>query len=142
MLLLLLACGEDTKEEDTATEETIFTDTDTSQPLDDQDGDGFSVEDGDCNDEDATIFPFDRSEYNGSVGCGWEASSGIDYVCGLSSAGHVSCWGEDNGSGNLDAPDGTFVGLSVGTGHACARDENDMVTCWGWEPTDKLEKVK
>ena len=49
MLLLLLACGE--KEEDTATEETIFTEQ-TSQSLDDQDGDGL-VEEGDCNDEDA-----------------------------------------------------------------------------------------
>ena len=76
MLLLWLACGEDTKEElDTAIEDTAVENTDTNQSADDQDGDGFSVEDGDCNDEDATIFPFDRSEYNGSVGCGWE-------VCG------------------------------------------------------------
>ena len=133
MLFLLLACGEDTKEElDTAVEDTAVENTDTNQSVDDQDGDGFSIEDGDCNDEDANIFPFDRSEYHGSVGCGWEISSGVDYVCGLSSAGTISCWGEDNGSENLDAPEGIFVEVSVGTGHACARDENNMVTCWGW----------
>ena len=133
MLLLLLGCGEDTKDSlDTAIEDTSVEDTDTDQPVEDQDGDGFSVADGDCNDEDVTIFPFDRTAHHGSVGCGWEVSSGVDYVCGLSSAGTISCWGEDNGSGNLDAPEGTFVELSVGTGHACARDANNMVTCWGW----------
>ena len=79
MLLLLLACGEEPKENlDTATEDTGVEDTDTEQPVEDQDGDGFSIADGDCNDEDATIFPFDRTAHYGSVGCGW--SSGVDYV--------------------------------------------------------------
>jgi len=130
--LLLLACGDATKE-DTAIEDTSVEDTDTEETAEDKDGDGFTVADGDCNDEDASIFPYDRSPNNGSVGCGWEVSSGIDYVCGLSSAGEIACWGEDNGADNLKAPEGVFVELSVGTSHACARDESNMVTCWGWD---------
>ena len=56
MLFLLLACGEDTKEElDTAVEDTAVENTDTNQSVDDQEV--MATEDGDCNDEDANIFP-------------------------------------------------------------------------------------
>lgn len=142
-VIALISCGD--KDSDTGGENIDDTntteDTDTSvdtgttedpDPAVDSDGDGFSTNDGDCNDEDATIFPYDRSAHNGNVGCGWEVSTGIGYVCGLSSAGEISCWGDDNDAGNLEAPQGTFVELSVGTSHACARDANNLLTCWGW----------
>ena len=123
---VFVACGE-TKSEDTAEE------TDSAVPFHDVDGDGFMVEDGDCNDANPDVFPFDRTENHGATGCGWVVSSGIDYACGLSSAGEISCWGEDNGEDNLRAPIGTFVDISIGTAHGCARDANNMVTCWGWD---------
>lgn len=123
---VFVACGE-TKSEDTSEE------TDSAVPFHDVDGDGFMVEDGDCNDADPEIFPFDRTANHGTTGCGWVVSSGIDYACGLSSAGEISCWGNDNGTDNLKAPEGIFIDISVGTGHGCARDANNMVTCWGWD---------
>ena len=42
-------------------------------------------------------------------------------MCGLSSAGTISCWGEDNGSENLDAPEGIFVEVSVESTCLCTR---------------------
>ena len=98
---VFVACGE-TKSEDTSEE------VDSAIPFHDVDGDGFMVEDGDCNDADPEIFPFDRTANHGTTGCGWVVSSGIDYACGLSSAGEISCWGDDNGEDNLKAPEGTL----------------------------------
>ena len=50
MSAVFVACGE-TKSEDTAEE------VDSAVPFHDVDGDGFMVEDGDCNDADPEIFP-------------------------------------------------------------------------------------
>lgn len=143
LLTLLLACGE--KEADTGNHTNDDTEsTEGTEQSVDADGDGFSVADGDCNDEDATIYPYDRSANHGNVGCGWEISMGDEYLCGLSSAGEISCWGQDYLVDNLQAPEGVFVDLSVGTSHACAKDSNNLMTCWGWDiygQTGNLEEA-
>ena len=47
--------------------------TDGTPTTDDTDGDGFTVEEGDCDDADATRHPFDRTAYGEDAGCGYRA---------------------------------------------------------------------
>ena len=101
-----------------------------SAVVEDLDGDGFTIEQGDCNDENSQIFPYDRSEFGGGIGCGWGVDVGDLFTCALSSAGEVSCWG-DNSEGQKDSPEGEYVEISVGKYHACARARENDVECWG-----------
>ena len=129
-LILLIACGDKDNGTSPSTEDNATEEVD---PSVDSDGDGFSIADGDCNDDNASIFPYDRTATYGGVGCGWQISMGDEYLCGLSSAGEVFCWGQDYQVDNLEAPEGVFVDLAVGTSHACVKDANNLMTCWGWD---------
>ncbi|MEL6342150.1 MAG: putative metal-binding motif-containing protein [Myxococcota bacterium] len=63
MLMVLMACDNETQPEDTDTIQDTDEDTDTDlpddtgEPKDDLDQDGFTEEDGDCDDTDATVYP-------------------------------------------------------------------------------------
>ena len=109
----------ETKSEDTAEE------VDSAVPFHDVDGDGFwwKMEIVTTQTPDISFWPNCKLR---SDGCGWVVSSGIDYACGLA-WGRDLVLGDDNGEDNLKAPEGTFVDISVGTGHGCARDANNMV---------------
>ncbi|TXD33826.1 hypothetical protein FRC96_15270 [Lujinxingia vulgaris] len=77
-------------------------------------------------------------------------AAGGDTTCGISSEGHVYCWGA-NELGNLgvgttsaytgpqrvlDLNDATS--LSVGPGHSCALTESDDIFCWGSNNSGQL----
>jgi hypothetical protein len=52
------------------------------------------------------------------------------FACGLSEAGDVSCWG-DNDYGQTDAPSGLFKYIAAGLAHVCGVREDGSVDCWG-----------
>ncbi len=89
-LLLLTACGEDSKPDDTETEPTE-TGPDTWAEFVDADGDGITEADGDCDDEDPEVFP-------GNV----ESCNGTDDNCnGMTDEG----WPDTDGDGTADCLD-------------------------------------
>jgi hypothetical protein len=65
LLLLLTACGEDQKPDDTDTEPTE-TGPDTWAEFVDADGDGVTEADGDCDDEDPLVYPGNEEACNGA----------------------------------------------------------------------------
>lgn len=90
-LVCFLACGDEEKTDDTSgsndtgIEDTGSNDTgieDTGSLGTDNDGDGVTVEDGDCNDEDASIYPGAPEDY----------TDGIDQDCdGYADVGDANC---------------------------------------------------
>ena len=48
----------------------------------------------------------------------------------LDSDGTISYWG-DNGLGQSDSPEGTFVSIASGWNQNCAIDATGQATCWG-----------
>ena len=51
-------------------------------------------------------------------------------TCAIASDDTIACWG-DNGSGQADAPSGSFKALDAGAAHTCAIASDDAVICWG-----------
>ena len=139
----LAACGGD-KSADSGTDQTDITDDDwtddtedsgdtgeTDVPVD-SDGDGFTGAEGDCDDTNPNLFPFDRTATGGDVGCGYRVGAGSEFYCTLDSTGALECDGS-NDIGQLNHPDGTFVEVVGGSSHACARDAAGVVACWGYD---------
>jgi hypothetical protein len=58
-------------------------------------------------------------------------ASGLAHVCTLSAAGTISCQGDRNSEGQLDAPSGTFTTLDAGCLHSCAVATDGTLACWG-----------
>ena len=57
--------------------------------------------------------------------------SGVSATCGVLLADNsLECWGEDI-AGQLNAPDGEFVSVSVGGYFACAITSASTLRCWG-----------
>ncbi len=83
-------------QDDTATE----SDTDT----DEVDGDGYTVEDGDCDDEDDGLYPHDSDGDGIDDGCGWRVSAGQEHSCALDTSGTIECWGKDEYGQVSDVP--------------------------------------
>ncbi|MDE0268987.1 MAG: RCC1 domain-containing protein, partial [Acidimicrobiaceae bacterium] len=48
----------------------------------------------------------------------------------LDGSGRITCWGR-NEYGELDAPGGSYVAVSVGGDHSCALDDSGSIICWG-----------
>ena len=79
----------------------------------------------------------------------------LDYggqMCGVRTDQAVVCWGyidADLHSGNysghdyalelLEAPDGAFVSVAVGTDHTCAISTDGSVSCWGDDTLGQLQ---
>jgi hypothetical protein len=59
-----------------------------------------------------------------------DLGAGARTSCALTSDGTLSCWGYD-GSGEADAPAGSYVALSTGDSHSCAIDTSRALHCWG-----------
>ena len=57
-------------------------------------------------------------------------AAGDLHTCALHSSGTVECWGDD-GSGQLDVPDGQFTAITAGAYHSCALRTDNTVECWG-----------
>jgi hypothetical protein len=58
-------------------------------------------------------------------------SAGGDHTCVNDVAFQLWCWGDHTG-GQSTPPVGSFVGLAVGPGHACASSFPDYkISCWG-----------
>lgn len=55
---------------------------------------------------------------------------GTGHACAVRVDGSVTCWG-DNRFGQLDAPFGNFVQVSVAANSSCALGTEGSVTCWG-----------
>ena len=60
-----------------------------------------------------------------------DLDSGYDHSCAIRSADQgLTCWGL-NLYGQLNAPDGQYKKVSVGTNTACAIKADDTLACWG-----------
>lgn len=137
-LLLLAACtgskdvvlADDTAaptdtDTDSGTSTTGTTDptgtTPTNDPAVDDDGDGLSEDQGDCDD----TLP------NWTETCPWTAVNvGYANACGIRSDGVLTCWGSDYYAVDV-GPEGRFTAVSVGFDHACAVRDSGEVACWG-----------
>jgi hypothetical protein len=141
LLLLTAACGgdKDTSDPDLGADipdrGNPYGDTGTGGTTNvpvDSDGDGYTGAEGDCDDSDPTLFPFDRTATGGDVGCGYRVAAGESFFCALDSAGGLSCEGS-NDAGQTNAPAGTFVAVNAGSSHVCAREASGALTCWGYD---------
>jgi len=91
----------------------------------DADGDGLSIDDGDCDDTDS------------AVGLCWiDVDAGDRTTCGVTSAGTVECWGYDH-DGVFTPPTDQFERVSIGRNGACAMDASSQVYCWGFDHPGK-----
>lgn len=43
----------------------------------------------------------------------------------------LTCWGSNNGDGELSPPEGSFAAVDCGTRFACALDSAGHAHCWG-----------
>ena len=58
-------------------------------------------------------------------------SAGFNETCGLRESGELECWIFTSGE-QIDAPEGSFTAVSVGSGHNCAiRASDGAIECWG-----------
>ena len=129
-LVSLLACGDkkttDTGFDDTAEPvDTGADDTgseDTGTAAYDSDGDGFTVEDGDCNDEDASIYPGAPEDY----------TDGIDQDCdGYADVGYTDCYTQFLVK---------FSGVDIdGDGVSDSSEEITLDFCQKWSMTNTYE---
>ena len=60
-----------------------------------------------------------------------EVSAGSQFACGLSLAGAIRCWGDDQWGQASPPSQSNFGQVSAGTGHACAVDNSGAIQCWG-----------
>ncbi len=62
-------------------------------------------------------------------------SGGWGHFCGVRGNRTIECWGVSNGSGQLDAPEGTFKAkphhIAAGSSFACAIRQGGALACWG-----------
>lgn len=105
--------------------------------VDDFDGDGWTVLQGDCDDLDPSVNPKLDDEIDGvDRNCDGSTTvmrdAGIDHECALLDGGGVDCIG-DNSHGQLDVPDhaSAFVQIAAGDYHTCGLDLAGFVACWG-----------
>ena len=56
--------------------------------------------------------------------------SSSDVVCGVTTDGTLSCWGE-NHWGEIYPPSGEFTDVDCHTSQCCALDDDGIATCWG-----------
>jgi len=83
----------------------------------------------DCDDEDASIYPWDLDEDGVFDGCGWRSlGAGLNHTCGIQSSGKVACWGF--GTDGADRP-AFFSEISGGDDVTCGRTVSDRIDCWG-----------
>jgi hypothetical protein len=107
-VLSLVACGDDTATTDSGDSAGSTTGlTDSSEPDDDFDGDGISASEGDCNDDDPTIYPGRGEECNGvDDNCNDQIDEGQPDTDGDGTADCMDveeCDGVDNnGDGDID----------------------------------------
>lgn len=130
--------GDDTAGgDDTAADTDPDTDTDTGGVEGDEDGDGYTVEAGDCDDADPRAHPGAEEEGWDAVDQDCDGEDLHDWLdlaigCGIASTGEALCWGDYAAEYGLDAPPaGPFVRIVAGGDYACALDAVGLLSCWG-----------
>ena len=105
----------------------------------DNDGDGFSPNEGDCDDTNPERHPgasdrcdgMDRN-CDGLPGCTLQqVSAGGNHSCGIGTEGTALCWG-GNEDGQADAPDLQLTAISAGDRYNLALDSQGYVIEWGF----------
>ena len=129
LLLILSACGEDPKPDDTDTTPPVETGPDTWAEFVDADGDGVTEADGDCDDGDPLVFPGNTEDCNGADdNCNDMIDEGFSDNDGDGTADCIDteeCDGIDNdGDGQVDEDFSDTDGDGVAD---CVQDE----TCDG-----------
>ena len=104
----------------------------------DDDDDGYPSSE-DCDDTNATLFPYDSDNDGVEDACGWKQVEGGNYnTCAIDSTDSIQCWGMDETSFYQSTPPaGTFSQLSVALHHGCAIDTSGGVQCWGVQNTSE-----
>ena len=64
--------------------------------------------------------------------------AGVGHACGVMEDGSLDCWGRSNDLGQLAAPRGEFLSVSVGNQHSCAVAGDGSVECWGSDEDGQL----
>ena len=57
-------------------------------------------------------------------------AAGSNYSCALRTTRAITCWG-DNSYGQLQAPHGSYLEMSVGGTNGCAVGTDHHISCWG-----------
>lgn len=60
-----------------------------------------------------------------------QVTVGYLHTCKLATSGKVSCEGESNAAGQLDAPEGQYEKISAGVYHTCGLKTSGEIACWG-----------
>jgi len=114
----------------------------TNEPGVDDDGDGYSENDGDCDDEESTVFPgaeevpmdgVDQDCSGADQLAFSQLAAGTLATCGRLTNSELACWPFEGELGGILPPDGIISQVDLGFFHGCVlKQDTGIVRCWGY----------